>query len=144
MIVLRNRGPIKIGGIYRFDKGTSDEMIIEHILKDFSLKLCKIFDEYYDPSSGCSSLCTYTIFQNRYGLEDPGDVTSDHGEEIYSEIPGDRCARYINEFAARSGRNYDSETVKNSFGRGEFPIVKIYKGYHEGLGEIHVTYSISR
>lgn len=56
MIVKRRN---KIGGIYRFPSNTSNEYIIDHVLKDFSLKCAKLIEEYYDPEVGLSSLCTY-------------------------------------------------------------------------------------
>ena len=39
--------------------------------------------------------------------------------------------------------SYEDE-VKRSFSGGEFPILKIWKGYHEGRNEIHATYAIMR
>lgn len=140
MKVLRNK-PDKIGGIYRFQPGTTDEQIIEHILRDFSIKLLGILKDYYDPKVGCSSLCTYEIFKKRWSLEDPGDVSS-NGEEIYSEIPSDYCADFIRQLPG--GERYSEETIRRSFSGGEFPIVKIWKGYHQGKDEIHVTYHICR
>ena len=140
MLILRNKKPIrKIGGIYCFKANTSDETIIEHILHDFALKLYGIMKEYYDPRVGCSSLCTYEIFDKRWGLDDPGDVSST-GQEIYSEIPSEKVAGYIRELDP----NFSEETVRRSFDGGEFPIIKIWKGYHEGRNEIHVTYHICR
>ena len=38
----------------------------------------------------------------------------------------------------------DEETFSRMFDGGEFPLVPVWKGYHEGRNEIHVTYSISR
>lgn len=144
MILLRKENKPKrqkIGGLFCFPEGTSDEVIIEHILKDFSLKLLGIIRDYYDPAIGCQCLCTYEIFNKRWAIDDPGDVSSD-GEEIYSEIPSDKCARYIRGF--HGGEKYTDDVIRRAFGGGEFPIVKIWKGYHKGLNEIHATYSIMR
>lgn len=131
----------KIGGVFTFPPSTPDEAIIEHILRDFSLKLLGILKEYYDPAVGCSSLCTYEIFDKRWGIDDPGDVSSE-GEKIYQEIPSDRCTRYVMDLPG--GNQYTRETIRRSFDRGEFPSITIWKGYHKGRDEIHVTYSIGR
>lgn len=130
----------KIGGIYKFPPTTSDQAIIDHILSDFALKLYGILKYYAKPKIGCSSLCTYSIFNNFWGIEDPGDVSHD-GEEIYSEIPGDIVSGMVEKL---SGGRIKKEDVRGSFGGGEFPLVKIWKGYHEGRDEIHVTYNIMR
>jgi hypothetical protein len=95
---------------------------------------------YQDPKIGCSSLCTYDIFRKFWEIDDPGDVSHD-GEEIYSEIPSDLIAKKIEEL---SNGKITKEEVDYSFGGGEFPIVKIWKGYHEGRNEIHATYNIMR
>ena len=143
MIVVRdeNRPRTKIGGIYRFSPGTTNEEIIESILRDFCLKLYRLLEEYYDPDSGLNSLCTYEIFNQRWGIPDPGDV-SHNGEKIYQEIPTNRCARLVNEVG--DGKHYDRDTIARMFDSGEFPSVTIWKGYHQGRDEIHVTYSIGR
>ena len=140
MKVLRNKLE-KVGGIYRFQPGTTDEQIVEHILRDFSIKLLGILKDYYDPKVGCSSLCTYEIFRKRWSIEDPGDVSSD-GEVIYSEIPSDYCTKFIRQLPG--GERYSEETIRRSFSGGEFPLIKIWKGYHPGRNEIHVTYHICR
>ena len=141
MIILRNKCfTDKIGGIYRFAPDTKDQDIIEHILHDFCLKLYGIMKLYYSPKVGCSSLCTYEIFKKWWEIEDPGDVSHD-GEEIYSEIPSDWCAAEIENI---SGGTITKDEVKRSFSGGEFPILKIWKGYHEGRDEIHATYAIMR
>lgn len=131
----------KIGGIYRFPSGTTNEQIIEHVLHDFGLKLFRILEDYYDPKIGCSSLCTYKIFRKRWEIVDPGDVSS-NGDLIYNEIPSSQVTEIIQSFPG--GDKYDEETVRRSFGGGEFPIIKIWKGYHPGRQEIHVTYQILR
>lgn len=66
-----------IGGLYRFDKNVTDEAIIDSILHDFSLKCATLIKEYYNPESGLSSLCTYDVFINRWGIDNPGDVTAE-------------------------------------------------------------------
>ena len=132
----------KISGIYRFPNGTEDKIIIDHIIHDFALKLFRILEDYYDPKIGCSSLCTYDIFRKRWAIPDPGDV-SQNGEEIYSEIPSSEVVRIIhNEFPG--GSKYTEKEITSSFSGGEFPILTIWKGYHEGLDQIHATFDISR
>lgn len=149
MILIRQKffSEHKIGGMFKFPPNTTDQEIIQHILSDFALKLYGIMKYYAKPKIGCSSLCTYDIFRNFWEIDDPGDVSHD-GEEIYSEIPSDLIAKKIEEL---SGGKITKEEVDYSFGGGEFPLVKIWKGYKldhksngEGRDEIHATYNIMR
>lgn len=131
-----------IGGLYKFDKNVTDETIIDSILHDFSLKCATLIKEYYNPESGLSSLSTYDVFINRWGIDNPGDVTAGKDAiKIYSEIPSDLCAQYISEI---EGVNISIENIKRMFDDGEFPLINIWKGYHQGRDEIHVTYTICR
>lgn len=131
-----------VGGLYKFDKNVSNDEIIETILRDFSLKCATIIKEYYRPESGLSSLCTYDIFLNRWGINNPGDVTAgEDAENIYHDIPSEICSQYISEV---EGVNMSLEDIRKMFDSGEFPSINIYKGYHQGRDEIHVTYYISR
>lgn len=136
MTILRQKF-FSISGIFRFPPGTANHEIIDHILSDFALKLYGIMKLYKSPKIGCSSLSTYDIFRNFWGIN---DVLHD-GEEIYSEIPSDIIAKKVEELS--NGRITRGD-VKESFGGGEFPIVKIWKDYHKGKDEIHVTYDIMR
>ncbi len=136
MTILRQKF-FSISGIFRFPPDTTNQEIIDHILSDFALKLYGIMKYYADPKIGCSSLSTYDIFRNFWGIN---DVLHD-GEEIYSEIPSDIIAKKVEELS--NGRITRGD-VKESFGGGEFPIVKIWKDYHKGKDEIHVTYDIMR
>ena len=142
MVIVREKffSEHKIGGIFRFPPETTNQEIIDHILSDFALKLYGIMKLYQDPKIGCSSLCTYDVFRKFWEIDDPGDVSHD-GEEIYSEIPSDLIAKKIEEL---SNGKIGKEEIRSSFGGGEFPIVKIWKGYHEGRDEIHATYNIMR
>jgi hypothetical protein len=149
MILIREKffSEHKIGGMFRFPPSVTDKEIIDHILSDFALKLYGIMKLYQDPKIGCSSLCTYDVFRKFWEIDDPGDVSHD-GEEIYSEIPSELIAKKIEEM---SGGKITKEEVDYSFGGGEFPLVKIWKGYKldpksngEGRNEIHATYDIMR
>ena len=142
MILIREKffSEHKIGGVYRFPHETTNQEIIDHMLSDFALKLYGIMKLYQDPKIGCSSLCTYNVFRKFWEIDDPGDVSHDR-EEIYSEIPSDLIAKKIEEL---SGGKITKEEVRSSFSGGEFPVVKIWKGYHEGRNEIHATYNIMR
>ena len=62
-------------------------------------------------------------------------------EQIYSEIPSDLCAQYISEI---DGVDMSIEDIKRMFDGGEFPLIQIWRGYHEGRDETHVTYVITR
>ena len=142
MVIVREKffSEHKIGGIFRFPPETTNQEIIDHILSDFALKLYGIMKLYQDPKIGCSSLCTYDVFRKFWEIDDPGDVSHD-GEEIYSEIPSDLIAKKIE---GLSNRKIGKEEIRSSFGGGEFPIVKIWKRYHEGRDEIYATYNIMR
>lgn len=139
MIILRQK-LFSVGGLYRFPSSTTDQTIIDHILSDFALKLYGIMKLYADPKIGCYSLDTYQIFDNFWKIEDDGRM-EEEGTEIYSEIPSDLIAKKIEEL---SNGKITKEEVTGSFSGGEFPIVKIWKDYHEGRDEIHATYDIMR
>ena len=131
-----------IGGIYRFNVNVTNDEIIETVLRDFSLKCANLIKDYYRPEVGLSSLCTYEIFTNRWSIDNPGDITAkEDAEKIYGEIPSDICAQYISEI---EGINMSIDDIKRMFDGGEFPLIQIWKGYHKGRDEIHVTYVISR
>ena len=125
-----------VGGIYKYDKDTSDKDIIDDIIKDFTLKCDNIIKDFSNPESSLCSTTTYDLFHNRYEIENPGDVTV-NGEEIYSDIPADECYELTKSKLSK-------KVFRNIFGAGEFPILTIWKGHHEGLDETHVTYAISR
>lgn len=137
-----NRYETAVGGIYKFDTDTSNDEIIDTILRDFSLKRANIIKDYYRPEVGLSSLCTYDIFLKRFGIDNPGDVTSKNdAEQIYSEIPSDLCSQYISEI---EGVDMTIEDIKRMFDGSEFPLIQIWRGYHEDRNETYVTYVISR
>ena len=137
-----NRYETVVGGIYKFDTDTSNDEIIDTILRDFSLKCANIIKDYYRPEVGLSSLCTYDIFLKRFGIDNLGDVTAKRdAEQIYSEIPSDLCAQYISEI---EGVDMTIDDIKRMFDGGEFPLIQIWRGHHEGRDETHVTYVISR
>ena len=82
------------------------------------------------------------MFLNRWGIDNPGDVTAaKDAKQIYQEIPSDKCAKIISEI---DGIYMDENEIKDMFGRGEFPLIGIWKGHHQAKDEIHVTYTISR
>lgn len=131
-----------VGGMFVFNKETTDEEIIDSILRDFSLKCATLIKEFEAPNCGLQTLTTYDLFLNRWAIDNPGDVTADkNAEQIYQEIPSDKCAKLISEV---DGVNMSENEIKDMFGRGEFPLISIWKGHHEALDEIHVTYVISR
>lgn len=139
MIILRQK-LFSVGGLYRFPSSTTDQTIIDHILSDFALKLYGIMKLYADPKIGCHSLDTYQIFDNFWKIENDGRMEEEE-TEIYSEIPSDLIAKKIEEL---SNGKITKEEVTGSFSGGEFPIVKIWKSYHEGWDEIQATYDIMR
>ena len=129
-----------IGGLFKFNKETTDEEIIDTILRDFTTKCASVIKDTAAPNCGLNSLYTYDLFFQRYGVPNGGDVST---EKIYSEIPSDRCAELFAEMFP--DLNYFSEDeFKKMFDSGEFPVIQIWKGYHKGRDEIHVTYSITR
>ena len=140
MILIRQKffSEHKIGGMFRFPPKTTNQEIIDHILSDFALKLYGIMKLYQDPKIGCSSLCTYDVFRKFWEID---DGENKEGEEIYSGIPSQIISSKIEELL---GGEIKGEDVTSCFGGGEFPIVKIWKSYHEGRNEIHATYDIMR
>ena len=136
-----------IGGIIVFNKETTNEEIIDTIINDFCIKCVSIIKDSYAPNCSLNSLCTYELFNNRYAIDNPGDVTaSKDAEEIYSEIPSEKCSEIIlKKLKETEGYEVLSiEEIKSMFGGGEFPLIKIWKGYHEGTDKINVTYIITR
>ena len=129
-----------IGGIYKFRPDITDEDIISHVLDDFSLKCANLLKDFVSPDD-MNTLCTYDLFTNRYGIDNPGDVSASTEEPIYNEIPSDKCAKLINKHL---DKKLPEESIKRMFGSGEFPLVAIWKGYHKALDEVHVTLTISR
>lgn len=131
-----------IGGLFVFNKETTDEEIIDSILRDFSLKCATLIKEFEAPNCGLQTLTTYDLFYNRWGINNPGDVTSSEDvENIYHEIPGDICSKMISEV---DGVYMSEDEIRSMFGGGEFPLINIWKAYHDGRDQIHVTYTISR
>ena len=129
-----------IGGLFVFNKETTDEEIIDTILRDFTTKCASIIRDTAAPNCGLHSLYTYDLFFQRYGVDNGGDVST---EEIYSEIPSDRCSElFVDMFPDLN--YFQASDFKKMFDDGEFPIITIWKGYHKGRDEIHVTYSITR
>lgn len=129
-----------IGGIYSFKPDTTDEEIINHVLDDFALKCANLLKDFVDPDD-MESISTYELFTNRYGITNPGDVSAKSDEPMYQEIPSEKCAKLINKHL---NKKLPEEKIRKMFGTGEFPSVAIWKGYHPGLNEIHVTMTISR
>lgn len=129
-----------IGGLFTFNKETTDEEIIDTILNDFVAKCAGIIRDTAAPNCALSSLYTYDLFFQRYGVDNGGDISN---ERIYSEIPSEECAdRFEKNYP---DLNYFSkEDFRKMFDAGEFPLIRIWKGYHEGRDEIHATYTISR
>ena len=131
-----------IGGMFVFNNETTDEEIIDSILRDFSLKCATLIKEFEAPNCGLQTLTTYDLFLNRWAIDNPGDVTAaEDAEQIYQEIPSDRCAKMISEI---EGVYMSEDEIKDMFGRGEFPLICIWKGHHKALNETNVTYTISR
>lgn len=94
--------------------GTPDKEVIRIVLEDFKILL----------GEGIYNLlCTYEVFRNRYMSE---WYMEDGYEEIYSEIP-----------------EYTS-LPRDMFGRGEFPIISIYRRYHPSTENLIIAYKISR
>lgn len=130
-----------IGGLFTFNKETTDDEIIDTILRDFVTKCAGIIRDTAAPNCALHSLYTYDLFFQRYGVTNQGDVSN---EEIFSDIPGDRCQDiYIKEFPDLA-KVFSADEFRTMFDDGEFPAVQIWKGYHKGRDEIHVTYSITR
>lgn len=130
-----------IGGLFTFNKETTNEEIIDTVLRDFVTKCAGIIRDSAAPNCSLHSLYSYDLFFQRYGVDNGGDVST---EEIYSEIPSERCEEiYAKEFPDLA-KIFSADEFRTMFDDGEFPIVKIWKGYHEGRDEIHVTYSITR
>ena len=131
-----------IGGLFVFNKETTDEEIIDSILRDFSLKCATLIREFEAPNCALQSLTTYDLFLNRWGIDNPGDVTaSEDTEQIYGEIPSERCAKIISKM---DDITLSEDEIKSMFGSGEFPSIGIWKEHHQVKDEIHVTYTISR
>lgn len=128
-----------IGGLFRFQPDISDEEIIDTVLRDFTTKLASIIRDTYNPEISLSSLYTYDLFFQKFAVDNGGDVST---ERIYQEIPSETCYSLLVEMFPELEIN--KETFTGMFDGGEFPLVSIWKGYHEGRNEIHVTYSISR
>jgi len=128
-----------VGGLLKFPTDVNDEVIIDTVLRDFTTKLASIIRDTYNPSVTLTSLYTYDLFAQKFGVDNQGDVSN---EEIYSEIPSKECYSFFTEMFP--DLKIDEETFDRMFDGGEFPIVKIWKGYHQGRNETHVTYSITR
>lgn len=130
-----------IGGLFVFNKETTDDEIIDTLLRDFVTKCAGIIRDTAAPNCGLHSLYTYDLFFQRYGVDNGGDIST---EQIYQEIPGDKCEEiYSSEFPDLA-KIFSAEEFRKMFDDGEFPSITIWKGYHEGRDEIHATYSISR
>lgn len=129
-----------IGGIYKFKPDITDEEIINHVLDDFSLKCANLLKDFVSPDD-INTLCTYDLFVNRYGIDNPGDVSVNEEKPIYQEIPSEECAKLINKHL---DKKLPENKIRSMFGGGEFPVVSIWKGHHQALDEIHVTMTISR
>ena len=128
-----------VGGLLVFKPDTTDEEIIDTVLRDFTTKLASIVKDTYNPTVTLTSLYTYDLFAQKFSVDNGGDVST---EELYSEIPSKECYSLFTEMFPDI--KIDEETFSRMFDGGEFPLVRIWKGYHEGRNEIHVTYSISR
>ena len=130
-----------IGGLFTFNKETTDEEIIDTILRDFVTKCAGIIRDTAAPNCALHSLYTYDLFAQRYGVDNGGDSST---EKIYQEIPSDECCEiYAKEFPDLE-KIFSKEDFRKMFDTGEFPSITIWKGFHEGRDEIHVTYHISR
>ena len=140
-----NEAPAKIkeivGGLFSFNKETTDSEIIETILRDFVRKCVGIIRDTAAPNCGLNSLYIYKQFFQRYGVDNAGDCSL---EEIYRAIPTKECQKIYKKEYPKLAKIFSPEDFAKMFQRGEFPSITIWKGYHEGLEEIHVTYSISR
>jgi len=130
-----------IGGLFTFNKETTDDEIIDTILRDFVTKCAGIIRDTYAPNCALHSLYTYDLFKQRYGVENGGDVST---EKMYQEIPSERCEELFSEMFPDLAKVFSAEEFRRMFDNGEFPSITIWKGYHQGRDEIHVTYHISR
>ena len=128
-----------VGGLLKFPADVNDEEIIDTVLRDFTTKLASIIRDTYKPEISLSSLYTYDLFAQKFAVDNGGDVST---ERIYQEIPSKECYSLLVEMFPEF--EIDEETFSRMFDGGEFPLVSVWKGYHEGRNEIHVTYSISR
>lgn len=130
-----------VAGLYRFDADAENDEIVRQILDDFALKCAKLVEEFPDELIP-DSLCMYDYFLNRYAIDNPGDVTAGpFATCIYSEIPEIVYKELINNHL---DKKRSEEELRRLFGAGEFPIVKIWRGFHQGRKETHVTYYIIR
>lgn len=130
-----------VGGLFKFNKETTDEEIIDTILRDFTTKCAGIIRDTAAPNCALCSLYTYNLFFQRYGVDNGGDVST---EQIYQHIPGDECMNIYKKEFTDLEKIFSADEFRDMFGTGEFPSITIWKGYHEGKDEINVTYSISR
>lgn len=128
-----------VGGLLTFPSDVDNDVIIDTVLKDFTTKLASIIRDTYNPKVTLTSLYTYDLFAQKFCVDNAGDVSN---ERIYQEIPSEECYLLLNEMFP--DLEIDEETFNRMFDGGEFPLVSIWKGYHEGRKETHVTYSISR
>ena len=128
-----------ISGLFTFPADVNDETIIDTVLRDFTTKLASIIKDTYNPAISLSSLYTYDLFSQKFAVDNGGDVST---ERIYQEIPSEECFSLLIEMFPDI--EIDEETFSRMFDGGEFPLVSIWKGYHKGRNETHVTYSISR
>lgn len=130
-----------IGGLFKFNKETTDEEIVDTILRDFVTKCASIIRDTYAPNCALHSLYTYDLFYQRYGIPNRGDVST---EKIYQNIPSVECQAIFSEMFPNLEQIFSEDEFRQMFDSGEFPSIAIWKGYHEGKEEIHVTYHISR
>jgi len=130
-----------IGGLFRFNKETTDGEIINTILRDFVTKCAGIIRDTYAVNCALNSLYTYALFDKRYGINNGFDVST---EKMYQDIPSEECYVLFDEMFPDLSQIVSLDEFRGLFGNGEFPLITIWKGYHKGLDEIHVTYHISR
>lgn len=133
-----------INGLFAFNKETTDEEIIDTILHDFVQKCVGLIKDTYAPNCAFSSTYTYSLFLQRYGVDDGYD---DSTEEIFSDIPAVTCQEIYKKEFPKTAKLFSVEDFRDMFGIGEFPIITIWKGLHQsskGQPEIVVNYSISR
>ncbi len=130
-----------IGGLFTFNKETTDEEIIDTILRDFVTKCAGIIRDTYAPNCALHSLYTYDLFYQRYGIDNGGDVST---EKMYQEIPSEECQKLFSEMFPDLAKIFSEDEFRQMFDNGEFPSITIWKGHHEGRDEIHVTYHIAR
>lgn len=98
----------------------SNLVLIKNCLLDFELK-CKIIKSEFAFPELSLNLNTYTLFSKRWELNNLFWEPKD-GECIYEHIPTQKIYNieldeFINTF----------KEFENLFGKGEFPIIKIYK-----------------